>query len=105
MKCDRCDSTVPEGANFCPHCGRRMGERSTFTEEFKVTSEELVSKVRRLMEEGNVRRIKVKQDDKVILDIPLTVGVVGTLLAPTLAALGALAALLSEMTIEVERIA
>jgi len=82
-----------------------MGERSTFTEEFKVTSEELVSKVRRLMEEGNVRRIKVKQDDKVILDIPLTVGVVGTLLAPTLAALGALAALLSEMTIEVERIA
>jgi DNA-binding Lrp family transcriptional regulator len=82
-----------------------MGERTTFTEEFKVTSEELVSRVRRLMDEGNVRRIKVKQDDKVILDIPLTVGVVGTLLAPTLAALGALAALLSEMTIEVERIA
>jgi len=105
MNCDRCNSPVPEGANYCPHCGKRMGDRATFTEEFKVTSEELVSKVKRLIEEGNVRRIKVKQDEKVVLDIPLTVGVVGTLLAPTLAAVGALAALLTEMMIEVERVA
>jgi uncharacterized protein DUF4342 len=75
----------------------------TFTESFKVTGAQLVDAVKRLLHEGNVRRVIIKQGDKSIAEFPLSVGVVGAVFAPILAALGALAALLNECTIEVER--
>jgi len=74
------------------------------TEEFSVSGEELLAKIKQLIKEGNVRRIIVKnKDGKVIFEIPLTFGVVGALIAPQLAALGAVAALLTEATLVVEK--
>jgi len=73
-------------------------------EEFKVNSEDLVDKFKQLIQEGNVRRITIKtKDGKPILEFPLTVGVVGAVLAPMLAAVGAIAALVTNCTITVER--
>ncbi|HOP09487.1 MAG TPA: DUF4342 domain-containing protein [Candidatus Methanofastidiosa archaeon] len=80
-----------------------MSEKKTSSTEFKVSADELVSKVKELIHEGNIRRIKVKQDEKVLMEVPLSVSVIGIVLAPTLAALGALAALVTECTIEIER--
>jgi hypothetical protein len=70
---------------------------------FKVSGDELVKRVKELLHEGNVRRVVIKQGDRTVVEFPVTVGVVGALVAPALAALGAVAALLSECTIEVER--
>jgi dienelactone hydrolase len=72
-------------------------------ETIELKSSQLVEHVKQLIHEGNVRRIVVKQDERTIVEFPLAVGVVGTLLAAPLAALGALAALLNDCTIEVER--
>jgi pimeloyl-ACP methyl ester carboxylesterase len=77
--------------------------QSITKESIQLKSSELVEEVKRIIHEGNVRRIAVKQDDRTIVEFPLTVGVVGTLLAAPLAALGALAALLNDCTIEIER--
>lgn len=74
------------------------------TEEFKVNGEELLAKIKQLMHESNIRRIVIKnKDGGTFMEIPLTVGVVGVLLAPTLAAVGAIAALVSEATVVVEK--
>lgn len=73
-------------------------------EEVHVTGEDLVSTVERLIHEGNVRRITIKQEGHTLLEIPLTIGVVGVLIAPILAAVGALGAALSNCTIEVIRV-
>jgi len=73
-------------------------------EEFKVNGEELLAKVKELISEGNVRSITIKdKNNNVILNIPLTFGVVAAVIAPVLAAVGAAAALLTECTIAVER--
>ncbi|MEN6368344.1 MAG: DUF4342 domain-containing protein [Thermotogota bacterium] len=80
-------------------------EKTTRTEELKITGEELVATVKELVRQGNIRRITVKnREGKTLVEIPLTLGVVGTLLIPTLAALGAVAALVAECSIVVERI-
>jgi CMP-2-keto-3-deoxyoctulosonic acid synthetase len=81
-----------------------MSEQKTVREEFKINGEQLLNKVKELVHEGNIRRVIVKQDDRTILEIPLTLGVAGILLAPTLAALGAAAALVTECTIIVEKV-
>ena len=74
------------------------------TERIKVAGEDLVRKVKELIEEGNVRRISIKdKEGRSLIDLPLTIGVVGAALAPALAAVGALAALVTECTITVER--
>jgi len=74
------------------------------TEEFHVNGEELLSKIKALIHEGNIRRIIIKdRDGKVLLEFPLTFGVVGAVLAPTLAAVGAVAALIGEATVVVEK--
>lgn len=74
------------------------------TEEFKVSGEDLLKKVKAIIKEGNVRRITVRnKDGKNLVELPLTVGVVGAVLAPMLAAVGAVAALVSECTLVVER--
>ena len=78
-------------------------DSSTFTESFKVAAGQLVDAVKTLLHEGNVRRIVIKQDGRTIAELPLTVGVVGAVVAPVLAAVGAIAAVLTECTIEVER--
>ncbi|HRJ05993.1 MAG TPA: DUF4342 domain-containing protein [Candidatus Saccharibacteria bacterium] len=76
----------------------------TRKEEFKVNGEELLGKVKQLINEGNVRRIIIKnKDGKQLVEFPLTIGVVGAVLAPVLAAVGAIAALVTECTIVVER--
>jgi hypothetical protein len=73
-------------------------------EEFKVTGGEILNKVKEIIHEGNVRRIILKDEHgKTFMEIPLTVGVVGALVAPVLAAVGAVAALASDMTIVVEK--
>ena len=72
-------------------------------ETLRIEGDQLLSQVERLIHEGNVRRIVIKQGEQVVVEFPLTVGVVGALLAPALAAVGAMAALLTDCTIEVER--
>ena len=79
-----------------------MTER-TWKESFKVTSDQLVDAVKKVLHEGNVRRVIIKQEARTIVEFPLTVGVIGAVFAPILAAVGALAAVLTECTIEVER--
>jgi len=72
--------------------------------EFKVRAEELLDKVKELVHEGNVRRIIIKNDKgDTYLEIPVTIGLLGALIAPVFAAVGALAALAANFTIEVER--
>ena len=80
-----------------------MTEENIRREEFRVRGGGLVDKVKELVHEGNIRRILIMDNDgKTLLDIPLTLGVIGALVAPQLAALGALAALVSDATIVVE---
>ena len=81
-----------------------MTER-TFTESFKVAADQLQGAVEKVLREGNVRRVIVKQHGRTVAEFPLTVGVVGAVFAPILAAVGALAAVLTDCTIEVERAA
>ncbi len=78
---------------------------ATFNKEtFKLKGEEILKKIKELVEEGNVKKITIHdKHDKEIMSIPLTIGVVGAVLAPVLAAIGALAALIGECTISVER--
>ncbi|HYU42950.1 MAG TPA: DUF4342 domain-containing protein [Vicinamibacteria bacterium] len=78
------------------------GVRQTW-ESFKVTGDDLLRRVKEILHEGNVRRIVIKQGARTVVEFPVTIGVVGALAAPSLAAVGALAALLTECTIEVER--
>lgn len=74
------------------------------TEEFRVDGEKLIAKIRELLHEGNIRRIIIKdKEGKTVMEIPVTIGVVGALLAPQLAAIGAIAALITEATIVVEK--
>ena len=80
-----------------------MSEENVRREEFQVRGEAVVEKVKELVHEGNIRRVLIQDSKgKTLLDIPLTLGVLGALVAPQLAALGALAALVSDATIVVE---
>lgn len=73
-------------------------------EEFKIDGEQVLQKVKELIKEGNVRKITIKdKKGKELVTFPLTVGVVGAVIAPVLAAIGAIAALIGECTISVER--
>lgn len=73
-------------------------------EEFRVSGEKLISEIKRLIKQGNIRRIIIKNEKgETLIEIPLTYAVVGALLAPTLAAVGAIAALVTKCTIVVEK--
>jgi hypothetical protein len=76
----------------------------TWTEILKVNGDRLLGEVRRLVAEGNVRRITIKQGEHTVAEFPLTVGVAGAVLAPWLAAVGAIAALVTDSSIIVERV-
>ena len=81
-----------------------MAKNTTKTETFEIKGEELLAKVKELIHQGNVRRIIIKdKSGKSLIEFPLTIGVVGALVAPVLAAVGAVAALVAECTITVER--
>jgi len=81
-----------------------MSEEKVRTEEFHVNGEELLAEIKRILKEGNIRRVIIKnKEGKVVFEIPLTIGVVGALIAPQLAAIGAIAALLTEATVVVEK--
>jgi hypothetical protein len=82
-----------------------MTESKVHTEEFSVNGEEILAKIKQLVHEGNIRRIIIRdQKGHTYMEIPLTVGVAGVLLAPVLAGIGALAALLTEASIVVEKV-
>ena len=74
------------------------------TEEIKIKGDQLLKKVKEIIAEGNVRKISIKdKKGTIVLSLPLTLGVIGAVLAPMLAAVGAVAALLTECSISVER--
>mgnify|MGYP003982714773 CR=1 FL=1 len=78
-------------------------EKKTRTEEFQVSGDKLVAKVKEIVHQGNIRRVTIMNENgRALIDIPLTLGVVGALLAPQLAAIGAIAALVTKCTIAVE---
>jgi hypothetical protein len=75
----------------------------TYWESFKAEGEAVVDKIKGLIHEGNVRRIVVQHEGRTVAEFPLTAGIVGAVLAPVAAAIGALVALLKDCTIQVER--
>jgi hypothetical protein len=78
-------------------------QENTRSEEFHIRGDELVAKIKELVRQGNIRRISVRDEEgRTIVDLPLTWGVVGVLVAPQLAALGAIAALITKASIVVE---
>ena len=86
----------------------RYGRREMRTEQFTVAGGQVVEKVKGLIREGNIRRVRLIHDDRTILEIPLTLGApaaaITIMVAPLLAAIGAFAALVTECTIEVEKL-
>ncbi len=100
--CTKCGAPVKEGDKFCPVCGAPVAKITR--EEFTVSGDNLSDRVRDLLHEGNVTRVIVKDEKgKTLLEIPATVGVIGTVIAPWFAALGVIAALAAKCTIVVER--
>jgi uncharacterized membrane protein YvbJ len=99
--CNKCGQEISNNINFCPNCGTPIG---TVEETFSVSSNDLVQKVKELIHEGNVRRIVIQNEEgKTLLEIPVTIGVIGIVLVPWLAAIGAIAALATKCTIVVQR--
>jgi len=93
---------VADEDKFCPVCGAPVTR--VVREEFTVSPDNLIERVKQLLHEGNVTRIIVKDDKgKSLLEIPATVGVIGAVLVPWLAALGVIAALATNCRIVVER--
>jgi hypothetical protein len=87
---------------FCSSCGTKV--EKTTQEEYSVDSENLIERVKELLHEGNVTRIIIKNEkDEVLLEIPATIGVIGIVIAPWLAALGTIAAIATKCKIVVEK--
>lgn len=81
-----------------------MTEQQQPTQEFTLNGDEVVAKVKELLHEGNIRRIIIKNEDgRTMLEVPLTLGVIGAALLPVLAAVGAAAAIATRCTLVVER--
>jgi uncharacterized membrane protein YvbJ len=99
--CSKCCQVISSNMNFCSNCGTPIG---TVEETFSVSSDDLVQKVKELVHEGNVRRIIIQNEEgKTLLEIPVTIGVIGMVLVPWLAAIGTIAALATKCTIVVQR--
>ena len=82
-----------------------MAEENVRVEEFSVSGDALVAKIKEILHEGNIRRLTIKnEEDETLIEIPLTIGVVGIVLLPVWAAIGAIAALVANLTIVVEKI-
>ena len=102
MFCPNCGTEIPDDSICCKKCGTHVG--AGVTEEFTVASGELIKRVQELLHEGNVTRIVVKDESgRQLLEIPATIGLVGAILAPWMAALGVIAALATRCIIVVEK--
>jgi len=100
--CTKCGAVLKSEDEYCPVCGAPAAKFTS--EEYTVSGNNLIDRVKDLLHEGNVTRIIVKDEaGKNLLEIPATVGVVGVVLAPWLAALGVIAALVTNCKIFVER--
>ena len=100
--CPKCGAKLKEDEKFCYACGAPVAK--IVKEEFSVSADNLIERVKELLHEGNVTRIIVKDEKgKVLLEIPATIGIVGAVVAPWLAALGVIAALATKCRIVVER--
>ena len=101
--CPKCGANLADNSRFCHVCGADLGKATT-TQEFSVSAEDLTRKISELFHEGNVSKIIVKDEKgKAMLEIPVTAGVVGVLLAPWLAAAGVVAAFATKCTLVVVR--
>jgi hypothetical protein len=93
---------LAENANYCYNCGKPV--KNVKFEEFTLTSDKLVQKIKELLHEGNITRIIIKDEKgNTLLDMPATAGVVGIILAPVLAAAGAIAAVATKCTVIIEK--
>lgn len=100
--CRNCGKELNEDARYCSNCGTET--RGTQWEEVTIATDDLVGRVKGLIAEGNVRRIVVRNEKgELLLEIPVTAAAIGALIAPYLAALGAIAALVTRVTIHIER--
>ncbi|PVX25267.1 MAG: hypothetical protein CW716_08315 [Candidatus Bathyarchaeum sp.] len=100
--CAKCGAKLVEDAKFCSVCGAKAVKVTT--EEYSVSSDNLIERVKELLHEGNVTRIIVKNEKgEVLLEIPATIGVIGAVLVPWVAALGTIAALATKCRIVVEK--
>jgi hypothetical protein len=98
-----CRCTSEKGRTSMTQSNPNMNQGPGYQKEYEVQGPQLVEKVKELIHEGNVRDVIIKRDGQAIIHFPLTVGVVGALIVPQLAALGAISALLTHCTIEVVR--
>ncbi len=100
--CVKCGTKLNGDDKFCPVCGAAVPHFTS--QEYTVSGNDVVDRVKQLLHEGNVTRVIVKDEvGKTLLEIPATVGVVGVVVAPWLAALGVIAALVTNCRIVVER--
>lgn len=100
--CRKCGKELEDDARYCQQCGTAV--RGTYWEDFNVAADDLLGKVKELIQEGNVTRIIVLNErEEQLFEIPVTLAAVGTLLAPQLAALGVIAALVTRPIIRIER--
>jgi hypothetical protein len=100
--CVKCGAPLKEDDKFCAVCGTAVPKFTS--QEYTVSGNNLVDRVRELLHEGNVTRVIVKDEaGKTLLEIPATLGVVGAVVVPWLAALGVIAALVTNCKIIVER--
>ncbi|MEM3716097.1 MAG: DUF4342 domain-containing protein [Candidatus Bathyarchaeia archaeon] len=99
--CVKCGKEISEDANYCPYCGAQQKEVKRTV--YEVSSDDLIRRIKEIIHKGNVTRIIVKNErDETLLEMPVTVGLVGALLAPWVAALGVIAALVTKCKIVVE---
>ncbi|HNS71582.1 MAG TPA: DUF4342 domain-containing protein, partial [bacterium] len=90
MICKNCNTEIADNVNYCSNCGASTGKR----EEFFVDADHLVEEIKKLIDEGIATRIIIKDEkDRTLLDIPVVAGLVGAVIAPWLAAVGAIAAI------------
>jgi RNA polymerase subunit RPABC4/transcription elongation factor Spt4 len=100
--CRKCGKELQDDARFCQQCGTAI--RGTHWEDINVAADDLLSKIKELIKEGNVTRIIVMNEkEEQLFEIPLSLAAVGTLLAPQLAAIGVIAALVTRPIIRIER--
>ncbi len=100
--CRKCGKELEDDAKYCPQCGTAV--RGTYWEDINVAADDLIGQVKELIREGNVTRILVlNEKEELLFEIPVTFAAVGTLLAPQLAAIGVIAALVTRPIIRIER--
>ena len=100
--CRKCGKEQEDDAKYCAQCGASI--RGTQWEDINVRADDLLSKIKELIKEGNITRIIVlNEQERQLFEIPITLAAVGTLVAPQLAALGVIAALVTRPIIRIEK--